>query len=158
MSLLHTLRALLTRAFDKGCFRCSIYLTEGRRQHVWNRLDDDAATRRSLPRMQYSFWSGSAQGATTPQGYSQSEVHREVTVPPKGSEMVDPPVETLHKLQLKRFKQQNPMDFYAAVRPNTKTVNQTLRYEVASLLTAEHPSSIRRSTTCRPSISASCWM
>lgn len=36
-------------------------------------------------------------------------------------------VESLHPLEVKRFKQRNPLDYFAAIRPDTQSVNQTLR-------------------------------
>lgn len=39
----------------------------------------------------------------------------------------EPPVETLHPISFRRFAHTHPIDFYAAIRPDTQTTNQTLR-------------------------------
>lgn len=41
--------------------------------------------------------------------------------------MVDPPMESLHRITLDRYRQTCPLEFYSAIRPNTETVSQTLR-------------------------------
>eukprot|EP00892_Ulva_mutabilis_P012336 jgi/Ulvmu1/9475/UM052_0044.1 len=106
-----------------------IYNTPSRQKPVWQRLEADAVTRRNLPTKQYSFWSGHGSENNEGGGYSQSVSFKQLTRPPPGAkEMVDPPVDSLHRITLDRYRQKFPLEFYAAIRPKTETVSQTLRY------------------------------
>lgn len=106
---------------------CRMYNTYTRRAPVWQRLVADARVRHSVPRHQYSFWAGHGPGNKEEVGYKQCVVEREVTVPPPGSEMIDPPASKLHRLALERYRKHFPTEFYTAIRPHTSTMNQTLR-------------------------------
>lgn len=109
---------------------CRIYNTPSRHKPVWQRLEADAVTRQSLPTKQYSFWSGHGPENNEGGGYSQSVSFKQLTQPPPGAkQMVDPPAESLHRITLERYRQKYPLEFYAAIRPNTETVSQTLRCE-----------------------------
>jgi hypothetical protein len=116
------------------CYRaeCShlhrMYNTQSRREDVWKRLEADAKYRKQIPSQQYSFWCGHGLGARIPVGYTQSVMEQNLTIPPEGFEMVDKPAERLHRLTLERYRKHIPLEFYAAIRPATTTINQTLRY------------------------------
>lgn len=104
-----------------------MYNTKSRRAPVWKRLNSDAWARQAVPCHQYSFWAGHGPGAKETVGYTQSVADRQISMPPKGSEMLDPPASRLHRLTLERYRKHFPSEFYAAIRPHTSTTNQTLR-------------------------------
>lgn len=106
---------------------CRIYNTRSRRAPVWKRLEADAWVRQGVPCHRYSFWAGHGPGAKETVGYTQCVVDREITMPPKGSEMVDPPASLLHRLTLERYRKHYPTEFKTSIRPHTSTMNQTLR-------------------------------
>ena len=85
-------------------------------------------TRQQLPTKQYSFWNGHGPQASEGGGYAQNVTFKQLTRPPTDAKpMVDPPVESLHRITLDRYRQKFPLEFYAAIRPQTETVSQTMR-------------------------------
>lgn len=109
-----------------------IYNTPARQKPVWQRLEADAVTRQQLPTKQYSFWNGHGPHAAEGGGYAQNVTFRKLTQPNPGAQrMEDPPVESLHRITLDRYRQKFPLEFYSAIRPHTETVSQTLRCDNA---------------------------
>ena len=105
--------------------RYRVYHTAARDANVWQRLAADTATRKALPSKQYAFVEGSTVGMSGPEGWAQSVVARAVTQPPAA--MLDPPLDSWHHTKLEQCRRQQPLQFYSTIRPQTRTVTQTMR-------------------------------
>lgn len=99
-----------------------MYHTAARDKSVWERLGDDDQTRKNLPAQQYSFIEGTTAQSSAPKGYEQSVKHGVAEVP-----ILDPPLAALHRTTLEKYRRGHPVEFFAAIRPSTKTTTQTLR-------------------------------
>lgn len=117
------------------CF-CRVQNTLSRRAPVWKRLECDAMVRNAIPRHQYTFWAGHGPGVKETVGYTSCVAHRKISMPPSGSEMVDPPASRLHRLTLEKYRKHCPIEFHTSFRPHTSTMNQTLRYTILPLTSA----------------------
>jgi hypothetical protein len=114
-----------TKILSRVLYR--VYHTDARDKDVWSRLMSDTATRKGLPCKQYSYLEGSTAVMSGPEGWAQNVVTRTVTQPPKESALMDAPLDSWHPTKLQKCRRAEPLQFYAAIRPTTHTVNQTLR-------------------------------
>lgn len=103
-----------------------------RSSHVWNRLVADATVRQTIsanntrPPTEY-FGKGIPEDTSSSGGFVQNNHATNKLTRGQQVKYVEPSVDTLHDITAKSYKKQFPMDFMTAVRPDTETVNQTLR-------------------------------
>jgi hypothetical protein len=103
---------------------CRVYHTSARDENVWKRLLADFTARSNLPSRQYSYVEGTNARSSGTEGWSQNVklISANTDAP-----MVDATLESLHKTTLEKYRRGHPLEFFIAIRPQTKTVNQTMR-------------------------------
>eukprot|EP00798_Chlamydomonas_sp_ICE-L_P003573 gene3573-13651_t len=115
----------------------------GASKSVWDRLCSDASHRKDMRRFRKQYNDpvhpapAGPNASTQSQGLSgfTSNSHPAASYTPHTSFKTGhleatagrTPVETMHPIVAKRFKQREPIEFMATIRPDTETTNQTLR-------------------------------
>lgn len=100
--------------------------------NVWGRLVADATVRQSISAQNSrptpdTFGRGIPEDTTASGGFVQNNHHTTKLTRGQTVRYQEPPVDSLHDLTAKSYKQKYPVDFMTAVRPDTETTNQTLR-------------------------------
>merc|ERR1712137_1018391 len=95
--------------------------------NVWKRLMKDSKRRDAMRPKNGAYQGTPGLDLATDSGFAANNRRTSATQVPRGAKILgDPPVQSLHNTTLRSYRKNYPIDFMAAVRPQTKTINQTL--------------------------------
>jgi hypothetical protein len=117
---------------NESAFEYTNLYTSSASSPVWERLFTDGTARHARSRSARPYQEGgnvpSQHGTLS--GFATNSTCPSATYTPTQSFKTGysaDPVETMHPLVAKRYKQKYPMDFLISIRPDAETTNQTLR-------------------------------